>query len=157
MTNWNQRITQARTDRQMSKADLARRCGVSAPTVTDWESGGIKTLEAGNLLKICDVLRIDPWWLVLGKGNFKASITEDKVPLSNEARKLTLWVERVDALGDPARKFFTHINAALQVAGVITQAQNPPVDAEALAEAKQALTTHIEKSGSKERATRNKQ
>jgi transcriptional regulator with XRE-family HTH domain len=141
----------------MSKAEFARQCGVSPPTVSDWESGGIKNLEAPNLLKICEVLRVDPWWLVLGKGNFKASITEDKTPLSNEAQKLTLWVERVDALGDPARKLFVHINAALQVAGAITQAQNPTVDAGTLAAAKEALTTHIEKSGSKERATRHKQ
>lgn len=157
MTNWNQRITKAREDRHMTKADLARACKVAPPTVTEWESGGIKELTADKMLKICDALHIDPWWLVLGTGNFKSSITEDKTPLSNEARKLILWVERVDALGDPARKFFTHINAALQVAGVITQAQNLTVDAEALAKAEQALTTHIEKPGSKERATRHKQ
>jgi transcriptional regulator with XRE-family HTH domain len=160
MTNWNQRITEARTDRQMTKADLARACKVSPPTVTDWESGGIKELTADKMLKICDALRVDPWWLVLGKGNFKPSIIEDKTPLSNEARKLISWVERVDGLGGQAPKLFTHINAALQVAGAITQAQNSPVDeAEALAGAKQALTSHIEHSEGKQRhaTTKHKQ
>jgi transcriptional regulator with XRE-family HTH domain len=157
MTNWNRRITEARDDRRMTKAEFARACEVAPPTVTAWESGDIKELTAGKLLKICDVLRIDPWWLVLGKGNFKASITEDKPALSSEARKMISWVERVDALGGQAPKLFAHINAALQVAGAITQAQNLVVDAESLAGAKQDLAAHIEKSGSRERATRNKQ
>lgn len=144
----------------MTKAEFARRCEVKPPTVTGWESGDIKELTAGKLLKICDVLSVDPWWLVLGKGNFNPSITEEKTPLSNEARKLISWVERVDALSGQAPKLFTHINAALQVAGAITQAQNSPVDeAEALARAKQALTSHIEHSEGKQRhaTTKHKQ
>jgi hypothetical protein len=64
-----------------------------------------------------------------------------------------MWVERVDGLGDPAPKLFAHINAALQVAGALTQAQNKPVDAEAMAGAKEALTSHIEHSEGKQRAT----
>jgi transcriptional regulator with XRE-family HTH domain len=154
MTNWNQRITEAREARQMSKADLMRACGVKAPTVTGWESGDIKTLEAGNLLKICDALKVDPWWLILGKGKFSAPNTEDKTPLSNEARKLIMWVERVDRLGDPAPKLFANINAALQVAGVLTQVQNSLADeAEAMAGARERLISHIEHSEGKQRAT----
>lgn len=156
MTNWNQRITEAREARGMSKADLMRACGVSAPTVTGWESGEIKTLEAGNLLKICDALRVDPWWLILGKGKFSAPNTAEKMPLSNEAQKLILWVERLDGLGEDARKFFLHLNAALRVAGVLTQAQNSLPEADALAGAKEALTSDLEKFGGKERATTRK-
>jgi transcriptional regulator with XRE-family HTH domain len=150
MTNWNQRITKAREDRHMTKAEFARACEVKPPTVTGWESGDIKELTALKMLKICDVLHIDPWWLVLGKGNFKSSITEEKTVLSTEAKKLISWIERVDALGDPARKFFGFIYAALQVAGILTQAQNPPGDA-AMAGAEGELTSHIENSGGSER------
>ena len=153
MTNWNQRITKAREDRRMTKADLARACEVAGATVTGWESGEIKELTAVKMLKICDALKVDPWWLVLGKGNFKSSITEDKTPLSGEARKLISWVERVDGLGDPSRKLFAHINGALQVAGTLTQAQNSPGDAE-MAGAEEALTSHIAQSEGKERAAR---
>lgn len=156
MTNWNQRITEAREARGMTKADLMRACGVSAPTVSGWESGEIKSLEAGNLLKICDALRVDPWWLILGKGKFSAPNTEEKSPLSNEARKLILWVERVDGLGEAARKFFLHIHAALQVAGILTQEQNSPTEADALGAAKAALSSDLEKFGGKERATTRK-
>lgn len=153
MANWNQRITEARTARHMTKADLARACNVSSPTVTEWESGGIKELTAVKALKICEELHVDPWWLVFGIDKGKAPITADKSPLSNEARKLISWVERVDALGDPARKFFTYIHAALQVAGALTQAQNSPRDAD-MAKAEKELISHTEQSGGKERATR---
>ena len=140
MKNWNHRITEARTARGMSKAELARECHVSSPTVTEWESGGIKNLDAANMLRICDVLRIDPWWLVLGKDKSKAPITEEKSPLSHEARKLISWVERLDGLDQQARKLFGHIAAALQVASSISQMQNQDRDAD-LAEAEEYLTS----------------
>ena len=157
MTNWNQRIAEARTARGMTKAELARACKVAPPTVTDWENGNIKTIEASNMLKICEVLHVDPWWLVLGRGNFKAPNIEAKSALSNEALRLISWIERVDALGDPARKFFLHTHALLQVAGVLTQAQNSPTDdAAALAGAKRGLTSVIENYEGEQRATKHK-
>jgi transcriptional regulator with XRE-family HTH domain len=137
----------------MSKAELARACDVSGPTVTDWENGNIKNLDASNMLTICKVLRIDPYWLVFGIDKSKAPITDLKDSLSHEASKLISWVERVDRLGGLAPKLLSHINAALQVAGALTQAQNSPRD-EDLAGAEEDLTSHIEKSEGKERAHR---
>lgn len=140
----------------MKKSELARACKVAPPTVTDWESGAIKTLEAENMLRICDALGIDPWWLVLGKGNFDPPITRGKPPLSNEAKKLVLWVERVDGLGEPASKFFLHIHAALQVAGAFTQVQNSSQDAD-LERAAADLPSLIGQPGGKERAPKKHQ
>lgn len=137
----------------MSKAELARACEVSAPTVTDWENGNIKNLDAANMLTICKVLRVDPYWLVFGMDKSKAPITDPKGSLSHEALKLISWVERVDGLGAPAPKLFAHISAALQVAGALTQAQNSLRDGD-LAAAEEDLTSHIEKSEGKERANR---
>lgn len=153
MTTWNERITQARTARHMSKADLARACKVAGPTVTEWESGGIKELTAAKALTICEELGVDPWWLVFGIDNNKAPITKVKSPLSHEASKLIMWVERADGLGDPARKLFGHIYQLVQVAGSITQAQNSPQDTE-LAEAETAVTSYIAHSEGKNRANR---
>ncbi|SIO58320.1 helix-turn-helix domain-containing protein [Paraburkholderia phenazinium] len=153
MNTWNSRITEARTARRINQRELARLCGVSAPTVSDWESGRIKTLEAENMLKICTVLKVDPFWLVLGPPNGKAPIIEEKSPLSDEAVRLISWVERVDGLGGQARKLFGHIGAALQVAGSLTQAQNSIRDAE-MASAEADLTSHIESTEGKERANR---
>lgn len=137
----------------MKPAELARLCGVSAPTVSNWESGGIKTLEASNMLKICEVLQVDPWWLVLGLPNGKAPITEVNSPLSNEAFRLVSWIERVDGLGDPARKLFGYIYAALQVAGTLTQAQNSQRDAD-MADVESSMTSHIAHTEGKERANK---
>lgn len=36
--------------------------------MTDWENGNIKELTAANLLRLCEVLLCDPWWLVDGSG-----------------------------------------------------------------------------------------
>lgn len=153
MNTWNSRITEARTARNMSKAELARACKVSGPTVTDWENGNIKMLEASNMLQICKVLGVDPRWLVLGEDKGKPSITDQKPALSHEASKLISWVTRVDGLSDLAPKLFLHINAALTVAGAITQAQNSIRD-EDLAGAEKELESHIDKTEGKERATR---
>jgi transcriptional regulator with XRE-family HTH domain len=155
MKTWNERITEAREARQLTKAELARACEVAGATVTGWESGDIKELTALKALKICEALRVDPWWLVLGKGKFNAPNTEEKRPLTQEASKLILWVERVDGLGDPARKLFLHLNAALHVAGTLTQAQNPsPKGADIVAGAGEKLASFIDQSGGKESATR---
>jgi transcriptional regulator with XRE-family HTH domain len=67
MDTWNKRITKARIAAKLSKSELARLAGVSNPTVSDWESGEIKKLEAENLLKVCDAMRVSPRWLLYGK------------------------------------------------------------------------------------------
>lgn len=142
MTTWNHRLAELCGNKNIGPTELSRLCKVSTPTASGWLKGNIKTLEAPSLLKICDVFGLDPWWLVLGIDKGKAPITEQKTPLSTEARKLILWVERVDGLGDPARKLLSHINAALQVAGALTQAQNSPRDEE-MAHAEEGLTSYI--------------
>lgn len=67
MNALNERITSARVSAGMSKAALARAVGVSSPTVTDWESGKIKTIEAGNMSKLAAALGVTPDWLLYGK------------------------------------------------------------------------------------------
>lgn len=153
MNTWNSRITEAREARGIKQRELARLCHVSEPTVSAWEKGGIKTLEAGNLIKICTVLKVDPFWLILGPPNGKAPITEEKPPLSHEASKLISWVERVDALGGLAPKLLGHINAALQVAGSLTQAQNSQRDAD-MADVVEGMTSHIESAEGQQNANR---
>lgn len=68
MNTWNQRLVSAMTLRGISNADLAKRAGVSAPTVTDWTSGEIKKISAENAIKIAYGLNISILWLITGKG-----------------------------------------------------------------------------------------
>jgi len=66
---WNERITQAREAKNIKKSAFAKLVGVSAPTVTDWESGQIKKIDGENLIKVCSVLEITPAWLLHGIGD----------------------------------------------------------------------------------------
>jgi DNA-binding Xre family transcriptional regulator len=146
MANWNQRLAQVCMERAITKTELARMCKVSVPTASDWMSGKIKNLEGTNLLAICDALSIDPWWLVLGIHKDKSPITKPKPPLSNEAKKLVSWVERIDGLGDPALKILGHIVAALQLADNVRQAHHKDVARE-LEEHERILAPHITPEG----------
>jgi transcriptional regulator with XRE-family HTH domain len=48
-------------------ASLAKRVGVSAPTINDWEKGVIKNIEGANLLKVASVLGVTATFLLTGK------------------------------------------------------------------------------------------
>lgn len=68
MATWHTRLTQAREAKGIDKSELARRVGVKPPTVTDWESGEIKRIDADNMLNVCLELDINPLWLMRGRG-----------------------------------------------------------------------------------------
>lgn len=64
---WNERMSEALKASGMSKAEFARRVGVSAPTVTDWMRGGIGSLKAGSAERASAVLGVTTQWLLYGK------------------------------------------------------------------------------------------
>ena len=64
--NWNERLRQARTANHMTKSEMARKLGVSAPTVTQWEAGTIASLSGKNMANICQLLGISAEWLLHG-------------------------------------------------------------------------------------------
>ncbi len=59
-----ERIKQARETLSISKAELARRVSVSRASVSMWEDG--KNVSASNILKIAEVLNVEPEWLQYG-------------------------------------------------------------------------------------------
>lgn len=64
---WNQRLTQAREAKNLSKSALARLLKISAPTMTHWESGEIESIKGENLMRLCRALDITEEWLMNGK------------------------------------------------------------------------------------------
>lgn len=74
--NWNQRITIAREDLEISKSEFSRRVGVSTATTADWETGTIKKIDGWNLVKAAEVLGVTPEWLMTGKGGKDARAVE---------------------------------------------------------------------------------
>lgn len=53
---------------KISKAALARHCGIRAPSVSDWFNGETKALAGDSLLLAADYLKVRPEWLSSGKG-----------------------------------------------------------------------------------------
>ena len=52
----------------ISQAELARACGVKAPSVHSWLSGKSKFLRGHNLLAAAKALNVSQTWLATGKG-----------------------------------------------------------------------------------------
>lgn len=68
MSTFAERIQEALKDAGISQAELARRCAVRAPSVSDWLSGKTKSLTGMNLLKASQALGVSQEWLGTGKG-----------------------------------------------------------------------------------------
>lgn len=78
--SWNERLTLARKAAALSKTKLAILAGVSAPTVTDWESGEIAQISGENLLAVCDAVHVTPHWLLRGQGRPPDAIEGQDLP-----------------------------------------------------------------------------
>lgn len=63
------RLRQAMNDAGITQAELARSCGVRAPSVHGWLSGKSKFLRGENLLRAAMVLDVSDQWLATGRGS----------------------------------------------------------------------------------------
>ena len=68
MENWNERLVKAMNVRGKIAADLSRVTKKKSSSVSDWLSGKTKMMEADNAAIVCSFLRINPEWLIFGKG-----------------------------------------------------------------------------------------
>jgi len=69
-----QRIKQARENKGISKAELARRVSVSRASVSMWEDG--KNVSSSNILRIAGVLDVAPEWIQYGVGDENVCINK---------------------------------------------------------------------------------
>lgn len=69
MKTLKERIKSAREDAGLTKAELARRSGVSRSTITQWENGSIKNIEGRHLVKASEALNVREKWLSDGTGH----------------------------------------------------------------------------------------
>ena len=84
--SWSARLVRELDAASINQAELARRCGVSAPTVTDWLNGKIKMISGNHLVNVCEVLRINPIWLITGRGN-KLLLDQRKIQRRQKERR----------------------------------------------------------------------
>lgn len=52
----------------LSNAQLAKACGVKAPTSFNWASGKTKNIKGEPLLRAAKTLQVSPEWLATGRG-----------------------------------------------------------------------------------------
>ncbi len=69
MSTLAERIKQGREEIGLNKSQFARAVGVSAPTVTDWESGTIASIKVENVFKMSRVIHRPVDWIMSGKEN----------------------------------------------------------------------------------------
>ena len=63
------RIRQVRIAAGLTQQQIADQVGVTKSSVAQWEGGQTKHLRGENLLKVAQVLNVDPDWLISGRGN----------------------------------------------------------------------------------------
>ncbi len=74
MTTLAERLTAAIAHAGLTQAELARRVGISAPSVNGWFSGKAKFLRGENLLAAARALAVDENWLATGKGQMASGV-----------------------------------------------------------------------------------
>ena len=84
------RITQLRTDRNMSQTQLAQVMGVSRQAVSKWENG-LSTPDATKMILLADVLDTDLEYLTTGR-----QVVPSRPPVVlTEVQTVTVEVEKV--------------------------------------------------------------
>ncbi|WP_129112317.1 hypothetical protein [Burkholderia pseudomallei] len=76
MNTWNSRLAFAISESEYTPNSFATAVGVAAPTVAAWiGAGNIKPAEhikSEHMLRACDLLRINPYWLIFNQGAMRA-------------------------------------------------------------------------------------
>ncbi|MGR1185984.1 LexA family protein [Aeromonas veronii] len=79
MKTINDRITASRQAQKMSKAELARRVGISHASVSKWESG-LNQPKGRYLNDLAAALGVTVDWLLTGDGDVPSSSGEQQIP-----------------------------------------------------------------------------
>lgn len=94
LLTWNDRLNWALHERGMSKAALARACGIERASVTEWTNGKTKDPKLQPFFLACDALRLRPRWLALGEGPIEPR------PVDHHIAKHETLVETVARLAE---------------------------------------------------------
>lgn len=94
MSSFNERLKQLMKERGLNAADLARKTGLSKPTLSAIINGQTSDPRVSSLLGISKVLGCDPIWLFVGKSSAEYAS-------STEISKVPIW-ELKDMAGHPS-------------------------------------------------------
>ena len=143
------RLDQAMTRRdgsKMSQSELARRSGVSQPSINRILKGISLTPDLQTLQKISSALGVEFEWLANDVGERSNSSNRGQnTVLSDEAERLIQCVIRLDKGGSKVRQTFAYTLGILEIVERLGSVQDTDVVAE-LAEQEQLLALHAEPS-----------
>ena len=87
------RIAARRIEMDMRQEDLARKVGVSRPTISYWETGNVTDMKGRNLAKLCAVLGVTDEWLLFG--DHPPQVVESPVRYGNIEEELLKAIRRL--------------------------------------------------------------
>lgn len=76
--NTGQRLKYARRCRKMTQSELAESIGVSRGVITNIELSKVEAPQPIVTTALCNILKIDPNWLVFGEGDMDAQVGKPK-------------------------------------------------------------------------------
>ncbi|MXS81552.1 helix-turn-helix domain-containing protein [Nitrosomonas oligotropha] len=81
---------------------LAKACGISPPSVSDWVTGKTKSMQAENLIPASTYLNVDPHWLATGIGKKRKTLENgDLAPQEKPRSEIKrMLVQIIDSLSD---------------------------------------------------------
>ena len=87
------RLKNSRQGRGLNQKGVAEVAGVTNAAVSKWETNGGESMSAVVAMRLADHLHVNPYWLILGKGN-----PTDKVEVPDitaEAQDLARLIDRL--------------------------------------------------------------
>ncbi len=91
MKTVSERLQYALMVRGISQSELARKIGVTRGAISNLINNVSSGLSAENALKIAEVLNLDPYWLIFGKGEGPVShkeINPEQLTPRDEAKEI---------------------------------------------------------------------
>lgn len=84
-TTLSERMKLARAHARLTQAQLAKKTGISQPTISDLERG--EQTKSAYTTQIAHACRVSPLWLATGRGDMDAT-EEEEMPLSDDEVRL---------------------------------------------------------------------
>lgn len=103
MSTLSDRVKECLTEQPgKTQIGLAKACGISAASVSDWVTGKTKSIQGENLIPASTYLNVDPHWLATGKGKKRRILeSSDLAPAEKPRSEIKrMLVQIIDSLSD---------------------------------------------------------
>ncbi len=93
MNSIGSRLKNSRLNYGLNQKGVADVAGVTNAAVSKWESNGGESMSALVAMRLAEHLNVNPYWLILGKGNPTDKVSVPDV--SPEAQDLARHIDRL--------------------------------------------------------------